>query len=212
MDYYTAQNIPNAEVAFVGAIKADENSQPKTAATLGCQGFFVITKAAQTEEDVKKCLDFLDKMDDEEMMILADYGIKDRHYTIESDGRLTRINDASLKQEFQALNQLVPYTEYTVAPSVVLNETKYYDQQIATIADNEKYAVSNPVVGILADSQEYTRNGVALNKILEDARIQYIVGQIDEKQLKEQWDLWAKSGGDKVIEEVNEAAALKAQK
>lgn len=30
-----------------------------------------------------------------------------------------------------------------------------------------------------------------------------VVGQIDEEQLKAQWDLWSKSGGDKVIEEVN---------
>ena len=44
---------------------------------------------------------------------------------------------------------------------------------------------------------------VALDKIIEDARIQFIVGQIDEEQLKAQWDLWSKSGGDKVIEEVN---------
>ena len=40
-------------------------------------------------------------------------------------------------------------------------------------------------------------------RYFEDARIQFIVGQIDEEQLKAQWDLWSKSGGDKVIEEVN---------
>ena len=63
--------------------------------------------------------------------------------------------------------------------------------------------VSDPTAGILGDSEEYTKNGVALDKIIEDARIQFIVGQIDEEQLKAQWDLWSKSGGDKVIEEVN---------
>ena len=39
--------------------------------------------------------------------------------------------------------------------------------------------------------------------ILEDARTQYIVGQIDKQGLEDAWDLWYKSGGKEVIEEVN---------
>lgn len=213
MDYFTSQKIEGPEIDFVGAIKKDASSEPKTLATLGCQGFFVITKAAKTEEEVRKCLDFLDKMNDEEMLTLANYGLKDKHYTIEADGRLTRTGDAVLKQEFQAMNQLESYTEYppNMDPYVTLNESVYYDKQQATIMENEKYAVSNPAAGILGDSEEYTKNGVALDKIIEDARVQYIVGQIDEDQLKAQWELWSKSGGDKVIEEVNASYAALAK-
>ena len=122
-----------------------------------------------------------------------------------ADGRLTRSHDATLNQEYQALNQLVSYTEYppNMDPYVELNETEYYYMQQDTIAANEQYAVSDPAAGILGDSEEYIKNGVALDKIIEDARVQYIVGQIDETQLKAQWDLWSQSGGDKVIEEVN---------
>ena len=174
-------------------------------ATLGCQGFFVITKAAKTEDDVRKCLDFLDKMNDEEMMTLANYGLQDKHFKLEADGNLTRSHDATLNQDYRALNQLVSYTEYApnTDPYVTLNETEIYYKQQETIKNNEQYAVSDPTAGILGDSEEYTKNGVALDKIIEDARIQFIVGQIDEEQLKAQWDLWSKSGGDKVIEEVN---------
>lgn len=205
MDYFISQGIEGPDIDFVGAIKTDENSEPRTCATLGCQGFFVITKAAKTEDDVRKCLEFLDKMNDEEMLTLANYGLKDQHYTVGEDGRVTRTGDSILKQEFQALNQLVSYTEYppNMDPYVTLAETEYYEKQQATITDNEQYAVSDPAAGILGDSDEYTKNGVALDKIIEDARIQFIVGQIDEEQLKAQWDLWSKSGGDKVIEEVN---------
>lgn len=204
-DYFENQGIEGPEINFVGAIKKDEASEPRTGATLGCQGFFVITKAAKTEEDVRKCLDFLDKMNDEEMLTLANYGLEGNHHTIEADGRLTRSHDATLNQEYQALNQLVSYTEYppNMDPYVELNETEYYYMQQDTIAANEQYAVSDPAAGILGDSEEYIKNGVALDKIIEDARVQYIVGQIDETQLKAQWDLWSQSGGDKVIEEVN---------
>ena len=45
-----------------------------TLATTGYNGFYLITKSgAKTEEDVKACLHFLDKMCDPEMMALADY-------------------------------------------------------------------------------------------------------------------------------------------
>lgn len=206
MDYFLNQKIEGPDMDFVGAIKKDESSQPRTAATLGCQGFFVITKAAKTEDDVRKCLEFLDKMNDEEMLTMANYGLEGNHYKVEEDGRVVRSNDATLNQEFQALNQLVSYTEYApnMDPYVTLKETAYFEKQQATIIDNEQYAVSNPAAGILGDSAEYTKNGVALDKIIEDARVQYIVGQIDEEQLKAQWELWSKSGGEKVIEEVNQ--------
>lgn len=205
MDYFENQGIEGPQIDFVGAVKADENAEPRTMATLGCQGFFVITKAAKTEEEVRKCLDFLDKMNDEEMLTMANYGLENQHYTIGEDGKLTRSHDSTLNQEYQALNQLVSYTEYApnMDPYVTLDETETYYRQQDTIAANEQYAVSNPAAGILGDSAEYTKNGVALDKIIEDARIQYIVGQIDEAQLKAQWDLWSRSGGDKVIEEVN---------
>ncbi len=208
-DYYMSQGIEGPEIDFVGAVKKEENSEPRTMATLGCQGFFVITKAAKTEEEVRKCLEFLDKMNDEEMLTLANYGLEGKHYTLESDGKLTRTGDSTLKQEFQAMNQLVSYTEYppNMDPYVTLNESEFYYKQQETIAANEQYAISDPAAGVLGDSQEYTRNGVALDKIIEDARIQFIVGQIDEEQLKAQWDLWSRSGGDKVIEEVNAAYA-----
>lgn len=205
MDYFTVQQIEGPEVDFVGAIKKDAASEPKTMATLGCQGFFVITKAAKTEEDVRKCLDFLDKMNDEEMMTMANYGLEGNHYSFDEDGNLVASQDTVLNQEYQALNQLVSYTEYApnTDPFVTLNRGIYYDKQQAAIAANEQYAVSDPAAGILGDSAEYIKNGVALDKIIEDARVQFIVGQIDEAQLKSQWELWEKSGGTKVVEEVN---------
>ena len=209
MDYFETQGIEGPDMEFVGAVKADESAQPKTMATLGCQGFFVITKAAKTEDDVRKCLDFLDKMNDEEMLIMANYGLEGNHFKMESDGKLTRSHDNILNQEYMSLNQLVSYTEYApnMDPYVTLNESVYYEKQQETIANNEQYAVSNPAAGILGDSEEYIKNGVALDKIIEDARVQFIVGQIDEDQLRAQWDLWSQSGGDKVIEEVNASYA-----
>ena len=36
-DYFENQGIVGPEMDFVGAVKADENAEPRTMATLGCQ-------------------------------------------------------------------------------------------------------------------------------------------------------------------------------
>ena len=68
---------------------------------------------------------------------------------------------------------------------------------------NIDIAVFNPALSYTCGSPTYTTNGGNLDMILEDARTQYIVGQIDKQGLEDAWDLWYKSGGKEVIEEVN---------
>ena len=43
-----------------------------------------------------------------------------------------------------------------------------------------------------------------LDLIIDDARTQYIVGDIDQEGLQSAWELWLTSGGQDVINEVNE--------
>ena len=73
------------------------------------------------------------------------------------------------------------------------------------MADNTEYAVVNPALSLLIESETYTLNGANLDMIIDDARTNYIIGAIDEEGLKAQWELWAESGGTQVIEEVNAA-------
>ena len=53
-------------------------------------------------------------------------------------------------------------------PSICFNRVMV---ALQTIAANEQYAVSDPAAGILGDSEEYIKNGVALDKIIEDAMV-----------------------------------------
>ena len=119
---------------------------PEREQRLAVRAFFVITKAAKTEEDVRKCLDFLDKMNDEEMLTLANYGLEGNHHTIEADGRLTRSHDATLNQGISGVKSagVLYRVPSNMDPYVELNETEYYYMQQDTIAANEQYAVSEP--------------------------------------------------------------------
>ena len=178
-----------------------------TLATTGYNGFYLITKSgAKTEEDVKACLHFLDKMCDPEMMALADYGLKDICYDINADGKVVPNGKYDTTNCPNAgLNQAVPYVPYLTEqnPDYQLEKADYQLAYEESIANNVQYAVFNPALGYLTQSDTYAECGNDLVQILDDARTQYICGQIDEAGLQAAFDQWNARGGTQVVEEVN---------
>lgn len=73
---------------------------------------------------------------------------------------------------------------------------------------NEEIVIANPGEPLISDV--YAQKGPQLDNIINDARIKFIVGQIDEKGFQDAVALWKSSGGDDYVKEVNELyAALK---
>ncbi|MNW66346.1 Lipoprotein LipO precursor [compost metagenome] len=73
---------------------------------------------------------------------------------------------------------------------------------------NEEIVIANPGEPLISDV--YAQKGPQLDNIINDARIKYIVGQIDEKGFEDAVTLWKNNGGDDYVKEVNELyAALK---
>ena len=210
-DYYVTNEIPSvtgsgefASMTMVPGIAPDGSAKPGTQAAEQTT-FFAVTKAAKTEAEVLACLDFLDKMNSDEMKMLCGYGLQDIHWKLDENGQVVKIDpdDKALHKGTSGLNQMLPnvnggYAEcYEFAwDDRVVVQNKAYD-------DAEKIAVFNPALSYTCGSPTYTTNGGNLDMILEDARTQYIVGQIDKQGLEDAWDLWYKSGGKEVIEEVN---------
>lgn len=204
-DYFVTNNV-DASMNLVGAIAKDANSEPRTMATSGYNGFYVITKAAKTEEDLKRCLEFLDKMNDDEMLLLTGYGLEGIHYEFDAEGYLVDLDldDPVAAKAYSASNQLVSYIPNLKATNVKFKTTERVELQEKIYKENENYVVFNPATPYLVNSNTYTLNGANLDTIVKDARIQYIVGQIDEAGLKAAWDQWAATGGSDIIKEVNE--------
>ena len=213
-DYFVTNKIPSvadkkktAGMTLVGPING------KTMATAGHGGFFMITKAAKTKEQVEACLHYLDKMCDDEMVILACYGLKDIHYTIDAEGYLVQkaANDPSVLKSYAALNQtlcFIPHQVQDVKPALRQNERKIKEMQVKEMSIEQ--AVFNPASAYLTNSVTYAQKEAILYQLIEDARTQYICGQKDEEGLRKAFDLWNKQGGADLIEEVN--ALYKKQK
>lgn len=190
-----------ASMELVGAING------KTLATAGYNGFLAITKAAKTREQVEACLHYIDKMCDDEMIILAAYGLKNINYEIDKDGYLvdTDAKDKSASKAYAPLNQtqcFVPHVLNQAKPSVKNNPRKI--KELEVISNNEKYAVFNPALSYLANSETYSKKGSELDSLISEARTKYICCEMNEADLQAAFDKWNKLGGTAVISEVNE--------
>ncbi len=181
----------------------------KTLATSGYNGYYLITTdGAKTEEDVINALTFLDKLNDYDMLILADYGLEGVTYNWNEDGLIETIEGETSERPNLGLNQMVAYIPGYPDDKKPVKQTER-DQAL-----NECYeqrtrpsAVSNPALAYLSGSSTYSKYGSDLDNILSEARTQYICGIIDEQGLQDAWDDWANKGGNDLIAEINEMYA-----
>jgi putative aldouronate transport system substrate-binding protein len=168
--------------------------------TSGYNLMLAISKTAvKTEEDLHKVLAFMDTLSTEEGETLAHNGIEGTHYEI-VDGDYVPTTDQTLLYEYQDLNQIltfIPGDRFLTEPETDL---KIKEKEI--LAANEDIVLGNPAEALV--SEVYSLRGAQLDDIINDARIKYIVGQIDEAGLDEAEALWLSSGGNDLIEEMNQ--------
>lgn len=202
-DSYTA-SVSNpdeaASMKLLGAING------KTLATSGYNGYFTLSASTcDTPEKIDAVLTLLDKLNDNDLRILVEYGIEDINWEKDADGNLVDLDleDPTLAANYMGLNQLLAYLpRYTTDPAPAQNESR--KAQEAAYVENEKYAVLNPATAYLANSATYADIGATLDEELKQARTQYICGEIDQAGLQAAWDSWLSKGGQTIIDEVNE--------
>lgn len=213
-NYYTENDVKDvtdpsttATMTMVGPIAMDASSEPRTLATSGYNGFYLITKAgAKTEEDVKNCLNFLDKMNDDAMLELADFGLEGVSYDLDADGKVVLNTELDTTQVPQCgLNQCIAYVPNLASTGLQLAKKESQLEQEACQLVNEKVAVFNPALGYLANSSVNAEVGTDIAQILDDARTQYICGQIDDAGLDTALQQWSDRGGADLIAELNQA-------
>ncbi|WP_019532975.1 extracellular solute-binding protein [Paenibacillus ginsengihumi] len=192
-------------VSFTDVIGSVEG--PKGLRTLPTSGYNMMIAVSKTavknEDELRKVLAFLDKMNDPELQILAQNGIEGKHYTKTENGIQPSKDIAMLDSELTGLNQMLMFIpeDRTLKPI----QTPIRKKQAETIKENEKIVVANPAEPLI--SEVYAQKGPQLDNIINDARVKYIVGQIDDAGWEAAIELWKKSGGDDYVKEINELYA-----
>ncbi|GAB1159061.1 extracellular solute-binding protein [Paenibacillus illinoisensis] len=174
--------------------------------TSGYSGMIAVSKSGvKTEEDLKKVLAFLDQLNEPELQALLSNGLEGKQYEKKGEYVVPTTDKLALR-DLQGLNQILMFLPedraFRVEPTPV--REKVAEVQKA----NEEIVVPNPGEPLISDV--YAQKGPQLDNIINDARIKFIVGQIDEKGFQDAIALWKSSGGDEYVKEVNELyAALK---
>lgn len=204
--YYTMNDVKSvtdsSKIASMNLLGPINNT---TLATSGFNGYYMITKAgAKTEEDVKNSLHFLDKMCDDEMLVLADYGLEGVTYDLNEAGNIVKRNELEPQQSpSSGLNQSLCYIPNLAATNPALEKDELAIAQDEAYARNKTVAVFNPALGYLANSEVNAEVGTDIEQIIDDARTQYICGQIDDAGFEAAAKQWLDRGGDRLVEEIN---------
>lgn len=172
-----------------------------TLPTSGFSGMLAIPKSSvKTEAELKQVLTFLDRLNEEDLQTMLNYGIEGVHYNL-VDGYIERSGDTVLlESEVEGLNQMLPFIPEDKAKQV--KQTALRVKQTEVQKANEATIVTNPAEALI--SAVYTQKGSQLDNVINDARIKFIVGQIDEAGLKSAFEVWRKTGGDELVKEMNE--------
>ncbi len=210
-EYFEEEGIP-AQTKIIGCIDAGYGK--RTYPTSGYSDLITISKQKiTTEEELKRTLQFIDDMSDAEMLKLIEFGYEGENYYVDENGYGVLYTEEEKTEkgfpiyDFKSgMNQLLSYfispEEEAKRLQKVPVETEIRLMEAKVQEDNIQYVVPN--YGAPYISETYTELGSALETIIGDARTKYIMGEIDDVGLQEAKDQWLRSGGDKVIQEMNE--------
>jgi putative aldouronate transport system substrate-binding protein len=186
---------PNAKLDFVTRIKGPKGE--RVFASNGFNGMYMFPKSSiKTEAELKDTLEFINKLSDPKLEQLLVNGIEGRHYKMEN-GKPVRLDQKLYDDEVTSVIELL-ITDWK--PKLMTGSPM--DEKVnKTYVENSSIAVANPTLPLVSNTQ--IEKGSELDKLVNDARVKYIYGEVDDAGWKKAIDQWRSNGGDKVIEEYN---------
>lgn len=176
-----------------------------TLATAGYNGYFTLSaNSLDTPDKIKMALTLLDRLCDEEMLILTQYGLEDINYTWAGEKIIdTDKNDSALTAGYKGLNQMLSYLPTTEQAVVPVVEDKFSVAQDEAYAKALKCAVSNPALSYLVTSKTYALAGDSFDEQVNELRTKYICGVISKEEFRAELNVIMTSGYNQIIIEVN---------
>jgi putative aldouronate transport system substrate-binding protein len=169
----------------------------------GNAGFFAIPKdSVRTKGEVKKILEFLDKLLEPPMQAVIGKGVENRHWL--DKGEYTEVLDRTLDlKEVKPYRDMLPLLlddQSSVKPNLQPDLYRK-NQQIGKLS--RSYIVDNPALTL--ESATYMERGKELDVLITDAQTKFIMGLMDEAEWEAELVKWRQAGGDRMIREYEEA-------
>lgn len=165
--------------------------------------FFITKQTVKNEADLRRILQYFDKSATQEGQNIFEWGLEGVHYTVK-DGKAQRTPEQATKYTAEVIHlqqaMQIPDGSGAMAGDVDKYTAKYKAAK-KLISDKPDNFVVNPAASYF--SETFAQKSAQLDKIINDARVKYIMGEIDLKGWQQALDNWRKAGGDKVLEELN---------
>lgn len=166
----------------------------------GVGGLLAFPKSeVKNEAELKRVLQFINDLIDEEVFMLMTGGIEGTHYEIDENGSFLILDNALWQKDTQPFSSSRP-SEIT-HNLVDADPKKQLSNEL--IEENAEFAVLDPTVPL--DSATANERGTELEKIIIDATFKYIMGEMDEAGFDSEVEKWKASGGDDMAKEYEEA-------
>ncbi|MDR0897073.1 MAG: extracellular solute-binding protein [Oscillospiraceae bacterium] len=187
-------------IPFVKNAEGEERMWP----TAGHAGEVSITKAVKTEEDLLKCLAFLDFLNSPEGQTLANWGVEGVTYWTDEEGYRIATPDKEKEEIVLAVQHSINQIGMGVPgaldhPMKQEGLRKLYNDNLLTY---QGYVIGNPCAAFVSETA--TTIGTQLNTLLEDGCVQYIANQISLEELQAIFTQWSEEGGAQMTAEMNE--------
>jgi putative aldouronate transport system substrate-binding protein len=185
---------PKAELDIIPRIEGPAGIRTRPSGTFPPMFVFPVT-SIKTEAELKQILTFMDKMYDKEIQDLFTWGIEGVHYKMEN-GKPVPTDAKRFANEIGSID-FIRYDDGSLATKGAL--LPIVERYTTAIKENARYAVENAVLTLISETA--IEKGAELEKIVDDARTKFVMGEIDENAWKAEIEKWKNRGGNKIIEE-----------
>ncbi len=168
----------------------------------GAMGGIVIPKySVKDEATLDKILDFIATLNDEGGILTA-VGVEGVHYTKEADGTLSMTDEQKAARVADGSSEVFASMFPRRIQSLDYGQGMTDVQRITAVSiSNEKYVVSDVSIGFM--DSEFQSLQAEIATTISDARVKYIMGQLDAAGFAAARDAWLKLGGQSIIDNVN---------
>jgi len=171
----------------------------------GHQGFvFISTTGARTLQDLHYHLDFMDKLNSDVGQALLNNGLEGFDYNFNPDGTITGVPSAEQPLAWNHRTGMNQFRMMSDRP-LMTNQNLYQLRHEEVYLENARHIVHDPTIPLAMSSPTWTSRAQSLNQLIDDAVINFIMGNLDQAGWRREVARWYNEDGRRALEELQAA-------
>ena len=206
-EFFTQEELDadNGEILWVVGAMANAAGETRVRAHAGHAGYVAVsTSGAKTEEDLMHHLNFLNMLNSAEGQNILSWGARGYNWE-EVDGAIRIFTEDEVEEAHKIVEGLNQFYMRNNLGMVQYGVNPREQRQTEVIEDNLQYAINDPTLPLVSDT--WVQHSVTLNRLIDDAVINFILGNIDMAGFDLEVARWYSEGGQTALEEFAEAYA-----